>query len=867
MDAFGETRMNDLGNRGRHKKSNAAAEEMHSIGPASGALESKALARIRAVETRMASRAARELLGNLVDYRELPRRLERFCQHLDDGCDVGSIPPTAAACAVVMDDRFDDATSSSGNNRLAWSDRTVARDQLRDATAAVLATAPASFFECVTRMFQAWISAGVDDADDDDEDNRLDDGDWERLSKSMFKLKWMAPPRHSHHGGAGGGLVRPYWHAALERTVMLHVQNAISGDYSQAFLPELRSWSKTVEAWIGAHAAKLLNASTDDDGDGDDEENDPVSISDWDDRAFESHGGDPSVLQTILDECYCRVRMQEIFDVVAEYPDSHVAVVELRDVLSRTGWHGQLALQLQAQLVKRLNHPGANTSQIIDVYIAVIKVLGVLDPTTSSSMALASSLQSSSSATNLAAHKHRVPQHRSMPLLSVVAGPVRKYLCSRTDTVRCIISSLTDSTVGGDLSLYRELKRQDAKPLENVVVDSDDEEECPSMSWQPPPPIWSSRRFGNPVRSAVLGTTEAASPAAAAAAADSDILAMLVSIYGSKEVFVDEYRVMLADKLLALSQDYNTDQAVHTLELLKLRFSEASMRNCEVMIKDMDDSKRTIANIHSTLKSAAAVDVAMISHIFWPPLQNEPLKHHPRLQAMLDAFGGEYARLKNPRKLIWLDQLGTVDLELDCIDDTGENTTARSFSCTPLLATVISHFEDKTSWSLEELSNETSVPTHILQKKISYWVNQRVLIQSRLPGGSVAYELASTDHHLQEHLNGRAMHPYTSHAAGGSGPLHVLDDDDDGVAAVSSSAQAKAEMEVYESYIVGMLTNAHGGLQLSRIHTMLQTFVSGSDTKYNKTLAQLSAFLQMLCQQEKLECGPDGMYKLFKRHQ
>lgn len=66
--------------------------------------------------------------------------------------------------------------------------------------------------------------------------------------------------------------------------------------------------------------------------------------------------------------------MEEIFDLVAEYPDSHVAVLELRTVLERTKMHHTLGKALKKSLVRRLNHPGANTSQIIDVYINTIKV-------------------------------------------------------------------------------------------------------------------------------------------------------------------------------------------------------------------------------------------------------------------------------------------------------------------------------------------------------------------------------------------------------------------------------------------------------------------------------------------------------------
>ena len=70
-------------------------------------------------------------------------------------------------------------------------------------------------------------------------------------------------------------------------------------------------------------------------------------------------------------------------------------------------------------------------------------------------------------------------------------------------------------------------------------------------------------------------------------------------------------------------------------------------------------------------------------------------------------------------------------------------------------------------------------------------------------------------------------------------------------------------MEVYTSYIVGMLTNL-GQLPLKTIHSNLKTFVTGSDIRYTQTPQQLSAFLQRLCQEGKLECGPDGLYRLVK---
>ena len=49
------------------------------------------------------------------------------------------------------------------------------------------------------------------------------------------------------------------------------------------------------------------------------------------------------------------------------------------------------------------------------------------------------------------------------------------------------------------------------------------------------------------------------------------MLSILVNIYGSKALFVNEFRSMLSDKLLNAS-DYDTDREVRNLELLKKRF-------------------------------------------------------------------------------------------------------------------------------------------------------------------------------------------------------------------------------------------------------------------------------------------------------
>ena len=66
---------------------------------------------------------------------------------------------------------------------------------------------------------------------------------------------------------------------------------------------------------------------------------------------------------------------------------------------------------------------------------------------------------------------------------------------------------------------------------------------------------------------------------------------MLISIYGSTELFATEYQGrrsliagMLATRLLSIS-DFDTDRDIQNVELLKLKFGENSLQSSEIMIK------------------------------------------------------------------------------------------------------------------------------------------------------------------------------------------------------------------------------------------------------------------------------------------
>lgn len=64
-----------------------------------------------------------------------------------------------------------------------------------------------------------------------------------------------------------------------------------------------------------------------------------------------------------------------------------------------------------------------------------------------------------------------------------------------------------------------------------------------------------------------------------------------MNIYGSQDAFIKVYKSMLDERLLQNPQvEYATE--LRNLELMKLRFGEQNLHECEVMLRDIKDSER-----------------------------------------------------------------------------------------------------------------------------------------------------------------------------------------------------------------------------------------------------------------------------------
>lgn len=211
---------------------------------------------------------------------------------------------------------------------------------------------------------------------------------------------------------------------------------------------------------------------------------------------------------------------------------------------------------------------------------------------------------------------------------------------------------------------------------------------------------------------------------------------MLVNVYGSKELFVNEYRTLLADRLLS-QFSCDTEKEIRYLELLKLRFGDSQLHYCEVMLKDIADSKRINHHVKQDpeyTEENVQMSTLIVSEQFWPAFKEENLELHGHVADQMTKYTNAFKALKGNRTLCWKNHLGMVDLEIELANRT------LNLSVSPIHATIILHFRDKSNfftkkkrlrteyiffvlgqWLLDELSRLMNVSGTVLKRKIGFW--------------------------------------------------------------------------------------------------------------------------------------------------
>ncbi|KAF7364718.1 Anaphase-promoting complex subunit 2 [Mycena venus] len=493
-----------------------------------------------------------------------------------------------------------------------------------------------------------------------------------------------------------------------------------------------------------------------------------------------------------MNKTLCDLRTSEIFDIIIDFPDSNGALQDLKECLQRVDQRASLVQALRKAYVflvlpflnfpprdyrisnrKRLLHPGADTKLILSQYVATIKCLRIVDP--------------------------------PGVLLFKVADPIRRYLRERPDTIRSIVANLVGDDDSGD-SLVDE--NEPIQPLQQLET-----EDYNDPHWDPEPiDAGPDFRTNKP----------------------SDVISTLVSIYDSKDLFVKELQVLLAQRLLAITDDNfeKVEKERRNIEILKIRFGEAALQVCEVMLKDMTDSKRIDGHVQS--QKASIVHPTIISRHFWPSLESSDIVMPGQFQALQTEYAKEFSTFKPDKKLRWLPHLGTVHLELQLEDRTIETDVP------PLEAAFIELFSEKSEstlvphiWTMDELIEGVGAVDRIAAlKALITWIDLGVL--------------------KEDEENTFRLLEVKEEAAP---PSRIAPAAIDAPTVTAAQQQQADQMRLYWKFIEGMLTNL-GSLPLDRIQTMLR-FAPG----YDQTVEQLAGFMEA-ARREGLVVGRDGMWKL-----
>ncbi|KAK9467755.1 hypothetical protein V1512DRAFT_259984 [Lipomyces arxii] len=485
----------------------------------------------------------------------------------------------------------------------------------------------------------------------------------------------------------------------------------------------------------------------------------------------------------LASECLVKLRIEEMFDMVIFFPDSISGLEDFKALLKAQEHRAYLVKCFQNSCQQRLLHCGANTADIISFYFSAIKVLKILEP-------------------------------RGV-LLDRISRPIRRYLRERDDTVKCIVNGMleVEGGIGGDLTeLSKELASVSGAQAEAAADDSD----FFDMNWVPDPvdaaPDFRSKR-------------------------SLDFIGSFLSLYENKEVFVKEITVVFANQLLE-STYYQIDKSLMDLELLKLRFGEAELHSCDVMVKDIAESKRVDINVHDAINNAAGKKAVMgfmhasvLSQLFWPSLRDEELVLPKVINSQLQYYADRFSILKSGRKLKWLKRLGTVEVTLELEDRTLE------FNVSPERASLIYLFQKKGSNTLLELANELRIDEIAAKKAILFWIGSGVLAED---------ENEKDRYFVLEHAN--------------EGPNRVVITDT-GASVQTTEEKATEQMRIYWSYIVGMLTNLQS-LPIDRIQSFLKMLIP-KDMGYSRTTDELRDFLTVMISEDKLELS-GGNYRLKK---
>ncbi len=540
----------------------------------------------------------------------------------------------------------------------------------------------------------------------------------------------------------------------------------------------------------------------------------PTEISSWQEMALSRLG---------------RARVDNLFDFVINWDRSLGAILDIKEYLRVAGAKQYLTSNFSQQISRRLLHPGATTTYILNVYILIIRSFHQLEP--------------------------------KGVLLERVARPIRRYLKEREDTARIIISSLltdlndeTGTKFSSNSEFSYEIACEMAKPITHYGQEADEETSWNDMNWQPLP--------------------QDASPDYKKSRVE-DVIWFLLTLW-ERDDFINELKNLLGDHLLRC-QDPEYEREIRLLELIKVRLGDDKMQACEVMLRDVLDSRRINSAIRATIdvptstalvtpdhhnrephtpdglhpqtpqprrptrstphlapstpRSAPAVgptlNAQILSSFFWPVLRDDTFRVPTEIDELQKEYESRFERIKGMRKLRWMNALGagSITLEFDDRKEEFENLT-------PWQVSVVYAFQPQPgeehiakkrpgkggegiSRNIEQLEEMLEMDESLVRQAIAFWV-----------GKSVLREISPSTYAVIERLPSK-----TSQAQADEDAAAAAEEIANVQAAETTAVKSQTDLlnekkDIYTLFIIGMLTN-QGNMPVARIAMMMRMMIPG----------------------------------------
>ncbi|KAI8643797.1 hypothetical protein BD408DRAFT_414227 [Parasitella parasitica] len=381
----------------------------------------------------------------------------------------------------------------------------------------------------------------------------------------------------------------------------------------------------------------------------------------------------------VLYEVVYQAKIPEIFDIVLSYPDTESIIKDFHVIATKRGLLYDLRDSLIREIQGRLLHQGASAVDILQYYIDCIRSLSIIDP--------------------------------SCDILVPIIELIESYLKTfRKDVVSGVVHLIRNAheypslqVDDNDIYVFKKSEVNNEEVSDDAIVIKED-------------------------KPAKLRRLQRKSK---------DAIAMLICMCSSLKDFIKGFSDKLGHELLS-TNNYNTDEEIRRLELLKRNFPPDTFLRCDIMLQDVSDSKRLDAAVHVNSGISSNLHTIIVSRKYWPGgdddddddenvyneegNSNSNINLWPGHQEFITEYDQQFRRVKKSRKLKFLPAKGSVRLNLELKSKT------LSIDASPEAATILSLFEDKEqSYSRSDIMTRTKIDKMVVVDCLEFWIKEDIL--------------------------------------------------------------------------------------------------------------------------------------------